>query len=463
MSQLTAKQLEQKELMETIEQFISIESPEAAVKSFNDEAMIDFLKKYYLSENLVYDDEIAKRTEEADLIVGKELEANSKPPYSQALVENLLNLCKMSIMDEMVELVSQQNKPLQDSLKAFKITDFEAAMTFQMSMGAVMQKYMMMLAKEVQNECTSRGLDAKAFMRQAYPVLTSDMSMLFEIDSFCGLKNFEKIKDQPVTKEQVLAFSKQTIDYTKLLLESKIHEAALMVYPSLMNQYLNMKFGIDSYQVMAKIMDLLKKNDHSDDKEAFRQLLEEIWYVENGRAMIFAIFQQQMEMLEMMSKGGMDPSQMPPMDPAMMEAMSKGQMPPIDPAMMEALSKGQMPPLDPAMMEALAKGQMPAFDPAMLQAMSQGGMPPFDPAMMQGMDPAMMFGANPEMMDPRTMEAMAMGMEMGNQMKGQFNEAQLKELQEALQKGDLAKIESMMPANVKDMLDKMKNEAENKK
>lgn len=456
MSQMSEKMKKEQALIEHVEKFISVEPADKAVASMNDDQMIDFLKEYYLNENLVYDEEINKRTEDAVLVVEKQLESGSKPPYAPELIESMINMCKLAIMDEIVEEMNKGIGPLREQLKKFKITDHEAGLNFHMSIAGTMQKYMVALAKEMGSECKSRGLDERAFMKQALPVLSSDLGMLFEIDSFCGLKNFEKSKDKEVPNEIVLAFSKQTIDYTKLLLEGKVSEQTLVIYPSLMNHFLYIKFGVDSYQVMAKVIKLLKEENYKDHLVLFRQLLEEIWYVENGRALIFAIFQQQMMMMEQMMANGMGPGGMPEqMTPEMLEKLQKGEMPQFDPSMLEGFDPSK---LDPAMLEMMQKGEMPPFDPSMFQGMGGPGMG--GPGM--GMDPSMLFGMDPSQMDPEARKQMEMGMALGEAARKEMSQAQLMELQKALMEGDIAKMEALMPEHIRKQMQELSKQAEQK-
>lgn len=459
MTEMTDKMKKEQSLLQNVEKFISIEPAEKAVASYNDDQMIDFLKEYYLNENLVYDDEINKRTEEAILAVEKQLESGSKPPYSQELIESLISMCKLTIMDDIVDEMNKGIEPLREQLKKFKITDYEAGLNYQMSISTTIQKYMVSLAKELASECKSRGMDERMFMKQALPVLSSDLGMMFEIDSFCGLKNYEKSKDKEVPNEIVLAFSKQTIEYTKLLLEGKVSEQTLVVYPSLMNHYLHIKFGVDSYQVMAKVIKLLKEENYKNHLVLFRQLLEEIWYVENGRALIFAIFQQQMMMMEQMMASGMGPGGMgDQMTPEMLEKLQKGEMPPFDPAMLEGFDPSK---IDPAMLEAMQRGEMPPFDPAMFQGMGGPGMdgPGMSP---QGMDPRMLFGMDPASMNPEALKQMEMGMALGEAARKEMTQDQLRELQKALMEGDVAKMESLMPEHIRRQMQELSKQAEQK-
>lgn len=380
--------------LEQIEKFITHSTPKEAVNSLSEEEKIKFLSDYYLTENLNYDEVVNKKTEENLLVLDKELEKGSTPPYSPELMEAMLNICKMSIIDQMVDNVSGVHQTLRDKLKGLKITDFKATMIYQLGMGNIAMKYNQLIAEEIQNECKSRGLNLEAFMQQAIPALSNDFSVFFEIDGFVGLKNYENVKSNTIELSKVVDYSKRTIEYTNLLLENKIPPQSIMVYPSLMNQFLFMEFEMDNYQVMAKICEILKGDNKKNYISFFDQILEEIWYVERGRGLIFMIFRQQMEMMEQMMSGGFDPSMLGGMDPGMM-----------------------------------------------------GGM---DPGMMGGLDPAMIGGTMPEGSLPN-MQGPPMGMPPGME---NMQMPDMEALQNAMQNMDLSKIEEMFPG-MKQMMEMM--------
>jgi hypothetical protein len=349
--------------LEQIEKFITHKTAKEAVNSLSEEEKIKFLSDYYLTENLNYDEVVNKKTEENLLVLDKELEKGSTPPYSPELMEAMLNICKMSIIDQMVDNVSGVHQTLRDKLKGLKITDFKATMTYQLGMGNIAMKYNQLIAEEIQNECKSRGLNLEAFMQQAIPALSNDFSVFFEIDGFVGLKNYENVKNNTVELTKIVDYSKRTIEYTNLLLEQKIPPQSIMVYPSLMNQFLFMEFEIDNYQAMAKICEVLKSDNKKNYISFFDQILEEIWYVERGRGLIFMIFRQQMEMMEQMMNGGFDPAMLGGMDPGMMGGF--------DPAMLGGMPEGGMPGMQgppmgmPPGMEGMPMPDMEALQAAM--------------------------------------------------------------------------------------------------
>ena len=465
------KQKQATELAEKVDMIIQCESWEKTEKLMTPDELFNFLKTYYLQENLNYDDEVSKRVEEASEILEKELTSKPKPPYTPALLESIISLCKMGIMEELVVKANETNLFLRTKLEKLDIMNSQCGVFYQVAINDIFKLYMELMAKELKNECKSRGLEEEAFMKQCFGLVTTDMSLPFEIDSFAGLKNFEKVKDEVVSKETVVAFSNQTIEYSKLLIEGKVDPQLIAVFPSLMNQFLYFKFKIDSYQVLSKIIQILQSEDKEANRLFFTQLLKEIWHVETGRAIIMMVFQQQMEMMEQMMQGGMDPSRMGGMDPSGMGSM--------DPAMMQEMMKG----MDPAMMEQMMGGMDPAMmqqmmggmDPAMMQQM-MGGM---DPSMMQkgmgGMDPAMMQqmmgGMDPSMMqkgmggmDPAMMQQMMGGMDPA-MMQQMMSSVTPEMIQHAMQNLNPAMMQQMMggmggmdPAMMQQMMSSVKPE-----
>jgi hypothetical protein len=286
---------------ERIEQFISFENAKEAASSLSLEEKIKFLSEYYFSDSFSYDEAISKRIEESQLILEKELDIKSTPPYSPEVMVAMLNLCKTSIVDQMIDSIAEVHKNYRSKIEEFKITDIQATVLYQLGMGSVGMKYNQQLALEIQNECKSRGMNLEEFMKQAMPALTNDFSIFFDFDGYVALKSFDLDKDSQVEISKVMAYSKRTIEYTQLLLEDKVEGQSVMIFPSLMNQFLIQEFGINNYQVINCINEALKSTNLPNMIDFINQILEEIWYVERGKGLIYMIFKHQIEMIDQMT------------------------------------------------------------------------------------------------------------------------------------------------------------------
>ena len=522
MSQIDEKQKKAMELNEQIEKIISIEDPDLALKSMNDEQLFNFLKLYFTNESLNYDDEIAKRVEEYSSMLDKELENKPSHPYSPMLLESLIGLCKMGIMDELVVVANEANQKLRAKIESLDINNPQCSFYYQIELAQIFQFYLGKMAKELKNECKSRGLDEAKFMEQSFTAVANDLALPFEIDSFAGLTNYEKLKDIPIEKEAVMSFSKQTVDYTKPLIEGRVDPRLIVNYPSLMNHFLYFKFKIDSYQVVGKVIKIIGEGFKPEHLDLYKQLLTEVWYSETGRMMMMMLFQQQMEYTEqfMKSQGeghgqGFDPSMISGMDPSMMQGMDPKNMHGMDPAMMENMMQGinpgvmekMMEKMDPATLQQMMKGvdpgminqMMQGFDPATMQKMMENFDPSAMQKMMQSVDPQlvneMMKNIDPNQiktmlnmpspnigqppsttkdvslppltqaqMDEEQMAAMMMGMNMAqNFPKPELNEAQKTELQKAILENDFEKMMSFMPDQLKNQLNQLAKPEQNRK
>lgn len=159
----------------------------------------------------------------------------------------LIALCKTRAIDQILETVAKIHLELRDKLKPYKITDFKATMTYQLGTGNIAMKYNQTLSQEIKAECEKRKMDFEQLMHGAIPFITNDFSVFFEIDGYVGLKSYESKKNIKITNEDVLKCSKKTIEYADLLLQEKIPPQSVMIFPSMMNQYLIMETGIDNY------------------------------------------------------------------------------------------------------------------------------------------------------------------------------------------------------------------------
>lgn len=310
------------------------------------------------------------------------LSRKKEAPYELEFVEGMINLCKLSILDQVLEQMKETNLKLRSKLKGLSITDFKAAMLVQLSSGTVAMEFNKQLAKEIEQECQSRGVETKKFIEQALPYVTGDVNVIFELENYFNLKISADLKSEMeekgedyeamVTLDIAKEFYNKTVEYSRLLIDKKIQPQSAMIFPSMLGHFLYNQFGLYNVQVIEFTQKYLETDEDKFDSNFITLLFKEIYFSERGRQMIFQMMEAQMAMMSQMMGGG----GMPPMDPSMM-----GGMPPMDPSMM-----GGMPPMDPSMM-----GGMPPMDPSMM-----GGMPPMDPSMMGGMPP----------MDPNAMGGM---------------------------------------------------------
>jgi len=346
--------------LQNIDRYISFPTPLEAINSLSTEDKFNFLTDYYSTESLNYNEELSKKLEEQYQMLENELKQNKGEEYTKELIMIIITLCKTKAIDQIVDQVSKIHSDLRDKLKPYKITDFKATMTYQLATGNIAMKYNTILSQEIKNECISKKLNFEQIISLAMPFITNDFSVYFEIDGYVGLKNYETSKNKPITKEQVLQCSKKTIEYANLLLEEKIPPQSVMIFPSMMNQYLIIETGLDNYQIIGKIVAELKEDNRDKNLEFYNQILEEIWYVERCRGLIFHMFRQQMEMMEaMMSQ-----------NPEMMAEMAKNM-----PNQMGGHSGDNMegiPGMGNSDMEALRKA-MENMDVEMLEKMMPMG------------------------------------------------------------------------------------------
>ena len=365
--------------LQNIERYIGFNTAEEAIASLGTEEKFLFLTDYYTSENLDYDVELKKKLAEGQDFILKEKAKITSKDYSKELIMAVLSYCKIIAISSIVDEVTEIHKTLRQKLKQYKITDFNATMTYQLATGNIAMKYNSILSQEVKKECEDKGIDFEKFMSLALPFLTNDFSVFFEIDGYVSLKAYKESKNKKITREDVLSCSKKTIEYSKLLLEEKIPPQSVMIFPNMMNQFLIMETGFDNYQVIGQIVKELEADDKEKYLDFFNHILEEIWYVERCRGLIFYMFKQQMEAMEEMAKG------MPAPQPGM-----------------ENLMQGSP--------ETQMGGQ--AFPPGMPP--SDGGMPPGMPPGMPDMEKLK------EAMENMDVEMLEKIMPMGD-MANQFN------------------------------------------
>ena len=243
------------------------------------------------------------------------LSKKSDSPFLVETVESMINLCKLSIIDQIIDEMNSTNKLLRKKLEKLKIEDFNTALLVQLSVGNIVMKFMKLLAAEIENECKSREIDHKKFMEQAFPYLGGDINVIFELENYYGLKVKSEENSTKIDLELARKYYNQTVHYSKLLIDGKINPQSCMIYPSIEGHFLYNEFGVHSSQMASFVQKYFLAEDQEYDDNFVRLMMKEIYFSEKGRLVIFQMVQMQMEMMAQMMGGG---GGMPPMDPSMM-------------------------------------------------------------------------------------------------------------------------------------------------
>lgn len=284
-----------------IDKFINYKTFDEGYNAMTSAQRQKFLEDYYLNENLDYDGEVKSRIEDSLDLIKTELGKN-KPagPFSQDLLDGIITLSKMTVMDALVKKVQLVHQNLREKLKEKPINDFKTTMTFQLGMGSLAMEYNQLLSQEIIKNCTERKLDIDAFMNQAFPQLTGDFSVFFEIDNYNGLKIFQELKDKKITQAQSEEYIKKTTDYSKMVTDGQLNPQTILVFPNLVNHFLYNETQLENVQVLDFVMQKVKEGSNGPNEEFFKLLFEEIFYIERGRKTIYEMFQMQMQFMDQM-------------------------------------------------------------------------------------------------------------------------------------------------------------------
>lgn len=238
------------------------------------------------------------------------------PPFSPEIVDSMINLCKLSVLDQIMDEMKKTNKLLRSKIKNLKIDNFNTALLVQLSTGDIAMKFTRILAGEIENECKSREIDTKKFMEQAFPYLSGDINIIFELEHYYGLKIKEDEELKPVDLELARKYYNKTVEYSKMLIDGKISAQSAMIFPSMMGHFLYNEFEVYSTQMAEFVQTYMNKEGQEFDDNFVRLMFKEIYFSERGRKVIFQMVEMQMQMMAQLMGGG--PGGMPPMDPSMM-------------------------------------------------------------------------------------------------------------------------------------------------
>lgn len=340
----------------------------------------EFVSKYYAADDEL-DEQIEKMLDQAETTVDKEVAAGkNKFPFSEEIVVGIINIAKVKVLDEMIEEVSKLYVERRAAVKGKEITDPAVAMITQQSCTKMAMLLQQKLVKQIEEEVKSRELPLSQFMQIVIGYLMGDLSMFVEVEKFYNLKKVEENKDNKCNIEMLRKYIAESIKISDLILQDKISQNSLFLFPHILSDKLFNETGYESEEIVFHIRQLNSGDDM--DAETLNLIITEAYSVEKSKEKCFATFDNQMkdlekqfQMMEIQAKkeaerrkaAGIKPGQKPAVmeDKALMKMMQMGLA--VPPGM--AMPQGMMPPGGPP------PGMFPPgmFPPGM---MPPGMMPP---------------------------------------------------------------------------------------
>ena len=315
-------------------------TPEATL-ALEVEKQKEFVSKYYAADDEL-DEQIEKMLDQAETTVDKEIAAGkNKFPFSEELVVGIINISKVKVLDEMIEEVSKLYQERRGLVKGKEITDPVVAMITQRSCTKMAMLLQQKLVKQIEEEVKSRELPLNQFMQIVIGYLMGDLSMFVEVEKFYNLKKVEENKDKPCDIEKLRKYIEESIKISDLILQDKISQNSLFLFPHILSDKLFNETGYESEEIVYHIRQMNENN--TMDEETLKLIITEAYSVEKSKEKCFATFDKQMkdleaqfQMMELAAKqeaerrkqagGQLPPGQKPPMmeDKALLKMMQMG-------------------------------------------------------------------------------------------------------------------------------------------
>jgi len=256
----------------------------------------EFVSKYYAADDEL-DEQIEKMLDQAETTVDKEVSAGkNKFPFSELLVVGIINIAKVKVLDEMIEEVSKLYEERRAAVKGKEITDPKVAMLTQQSCTKMAMLLQQKLVKQIEEEVKSRELPLNQFMQIVIGYLMGDLSMFVEVEKFYNLKKVEENKDKPCNIEMLRKYIEESIKISDLILQDKISQNSLFLFPHILSDKLFNETGYESEEIVYHIRQLNAGPDM--DAETLKLIITEAYSVEKSKEKCFATFDNQMKDLE---------------------------------------------------------------------------------------------------------------------------------------------------------------------
>jgi large-conductance mechanosensitive channel len=256
----------------------------------------EFIRKYYAQDDEL-DEQIEKMLDEAEKVVEEEIEAGRNVhPFSQNLVLGLINVSKVKVLDELIEDVDRLYKERRKLVKGKEITDVGVAKVTQINCSKLAMMVQSKVVKQLEEEVKSRDLPLNQFMNLAVSFLIGDLGIFVEIEKFYNLKKVEENKDKPCDLEKLKTYIQESIKISDLILNDKINQGSLFLFPHILSDKLFNETGYESEEIVYYIRQLNEEGTLPD--ETLDLIVREAYHVEKSKEKCFKTFDNQMKQME---------------------------------------------------------------------------------------------------------------------------------------------------------------------
>lgn len=191
-------------------------------------------------------------------------------------------------------------------------------------------------------------------------IIMGDLSFFVDIEKFYNLRKVSEHKEEPCDIDKLKAYISESLEISDLILEGKVAQGNLFLFPHMLSDRLFNQTGYESEQIVYYITTL--NNSGELDDECTDLIIREAYAVEKSKKECFEKFDKQMQDAELRFQAEME------------AAKKKAAQVPIQPK--------QNPLDDKALMKMAQMGfSIPGMPQGALAPPVMGGMPGMMPGM----------------------------------------------------------------------------------
>ena len=250
----------------------------------------EFIKNYY-TEDFNMETAISEGLIKSAEMIDKEIAAGrGKHPFSEPLVIGLIELSKLKSIDTLIEEVTKIYAERREQVKGLEITDPKVLEVTQQHMAKMAFIVQQKLALKIEEEVKARELPVNQIMPIIINYIMGDLSFFVDIEKFYNLRKVEENKDTPCDLEKLQAYIAESIEISKLILEGKVAQGNLFLFPHMLSDRLFNQTGYESEQIVFYIRQLNEKDEL--DEETVNMIVEESYSVEKSKKECFSKFDE---------------------------------------------------------------------------------------------------------------------------------------------------------------------------